>query len=216
MKAIANNNGNTRNRWHVFLVLMGTFILLSEVLGLSGWLFVLRKFIQGEGNVGYLLFFICYAASSLAMIPGTGMTILAGVLFSPVIAIAISSSGALLAAVLAFWIARRFARKRVERWLRGHEKYEKYSMFIKAHETRVLIFLRLIPVFPHVVLNYVFGLTRISFIPYVFWSWLCLLPGTTGYVLIANRISSDLLRGNIFFALLLSLILISVMIYFAW
>jgi uncharacterized membrane protein YdjX (TVP38/TMEM64 family) len=41
---------------------------------------------------------------------------------------------------------------------------------------------RLIPVFPFNLLNYGFGLTKIPFWTYVFWSWLCMLPGTVLYV----------------------------------
>jgi uncharacterized membrane protein YdjX (TVP38/TMEM64 family) len=213
---VVTENGNGRRRWHFFLILMGAVILLSETFGLSAWLFFLRNLIQHEGFAGNVLFVIIYAATSLALIPGTGLTILAGSLFPPFVAIILSSTGALIAAVLAFWIARRFARDRVEKWFMGHEKYEKYSSYIATHGIKILIFLRLIPIFPHVALNYVFGLARISFVSYVFWTWLCLLPGTTIYVLIANRISSDLFTGHIFFAMLFSLVLISVLIYLAW
>lgn len=214
--AIMIRKGPSRLRWHIFLICMGVLIVASETWGFSGWVLLIQKIVRNEGSLGYLLFVILYAVSSLALIPGTGMTVLAGILFSPVVAVALSSTGALLAAICAFLFARTFARKRVDAWLRGNEKYEKYNIYMEAHETRVLIIVRLIPVLPHVVLNYAFGLSRISFLQYVFWSWLCLLPGTAGYVLIAHVISANLLAGNVFPALGLSLILISVIIYFAW
>lgn len=208
--------GNRRYRWRLFLIVTGCLILSSEAFGFSGWLLFLQNLMQREGKVGYALFVILYAGTSLAMIPGTGMTLLAGLLFPPFVAIALSSAGALIASVLAFWIARRFARGRVERWLAGNEKYERYSSFVNAHEARVLIFLRLFPVLPQVTFNYVFGLTRISFVSYAFWSWLCLLPGTTLYVLIAGGISSNLSAGHIFLALLLSFVVLAITIYLAW
>jgi uncharacterized membrane protein YdjX (TVP38/TMEM64 family) len=46
----------------------------------------------------------------------------------------------------------------------------------------IVAVLRLIPIFPFNLLNYGFGLTRIPFWTYVFWSWLCMLPGTVLYV----------------------------------
>ena len=211
---MAKENG--RYRWHFFLILLGCLILLSEAFGLSGWLLFFQNLVRRDGKLGYAVFVVLYAATSLALIPGTGMTVLAGLLFPPTVAVALSSAGALVAAILAFWIARKFARTRVEKWLKGNEKYDKYGSLIKRHETRVLIFLRLIPVFPHVTLNYIFGLTRISFVTYVFWTWLCLLPGTIVYVLIANNISSALFSGHILYGLLLSSMLISAVIYLAW
>jgi uncharacterized membrane protein YdjX (TVP38/TMEM64 family) len=207
---------NRHYRWRFFLILIAGLILLAEAFGLSGWLLFFQNLIRHDEKIGYLVFVVLYAVTSLAMIPGTGMTVLAGLLFPPFIAVALSSIGALAAAILAFWIARKFARGRVERWLAGSEKYEKYSSIIKAHEVRVLIVLRLIPISPHVTMNYIFGLTRISFVAYVFWTWLCLLPGTIVYVLLANNISSALFSGHIFYGLLLSAILLAVLVYFAW
>ena len=46
--------------------------------------------------------------------------------------------------------------------------------------------LRLSPAMPFSLGNYLFGLTAIRFWPYVFTSWLFMLPGTFMYVYLGN------------------------------
>ena len=41
---------------------------------------------------------------------------------------------------------------------------------------------RLVPIFPYSLLNYAFGLTRVGFWTYLFWTWLAMLPGHLFYV----------------------------------
>ncbi len=52
----------------------------------------------------------------------------------------------------------------------------------EEHGAMIVAITRLIPIFPFNLLNYAFGLTKIPFWTYVFWSWLCMLPGTVLYV----------------------------------
>jgi len=56
---------------------------------------------------------------------------------------------------------------------------------------------RLIPLFPFTLLNYGFGLTKVSFKTYVFWSWLCMLPGTIIVVVGTDALTQGLTHGNI-------------------
>ena len=44
-----------------------------------------------------------------------------------------------------------------------------------------LAFTRLVPLFPFNLLNYAFGLTRISLRTYILTSFICMAPGTAGY-----------------------------------
>jgi len=56
---------------------------------------------------------------------------------------------------------------------------------------------RLIPLFPFTLLNYGFGLTKVSFQTYVFWSWLCMLPGTIIVVVGTDALTQGLTQGRI-------------------
>ena len=56
---------------------------------------------------------------------------------------------------------------------------------------------RLVPIFPFNLLNYGFGLTRVPFWTYVFWSWLCMLPGTVLYVVGADVVTKAVVQGEV-------------------
>ncbi|HIE28490.1 TPA: hypothetical protein EYP66_14515 [Candidatus Poribacteria bacterium] len=56
---------------------------------------------------------------------------------------------------------------------------------------------RLITIFPFSLLNYGFGLTRVNFCTYVFWSWLCMLPGTALYVVGSDAVTSGIAQGQV-------------------
>ena len=56
---------------------------------------------------------------------------------------------------------------------------------------------RLVPLFPFNLLNYGFGLTRVRLGTYIFWSWLCMLPGTLLYVVGTDAVISGLRQGKV-------------------
>jgi uncharacterized membrane protein YdjX (TVP38/TMEM64 family) len=56
---------------------------------------------------------------------------------------------------------------------------------------------RLVPLFPFNLVNYGFGLTRVEFRTYLFWSWLCMLPFTAVYVVGADMFVQGLESGEV-------------------
>jgi len=56
---------------------------------------------------------------------------------------------------------------------------------------------RLIPLFPFNLLNYGFGLTRVRFGTYVFWSWLCMLPGIVVFVAGTDAVVQFVMGGQV-------------------
>jgi uncharacterized membrane protein YdjX (TVP38/TMEM64 family) len=56
---------------------------------------------------------------------------------------------------------------------------------------------RLTPIFPFNLLNYGFGLTRVPFRTYLFWSWLCMLPGAFLYVVGADAVTKGVAQGKV-------------------
>ena len=73
---------------------------------------------------------------------------------------------------------------------------------------------RLVPLFPYNLLNYGYGLTRVRFATYVFWSWLCMIPATIVYVVGADAIFTAMRDGEIPWALLAALAVIIVLTFF--
>ena len=68
------------------------------------------------------------------------------------------------------------------------------------------------PIFPFNLLNYGFGLTRVRFWTYVFWSWLCMLPGTVLYVVGADAFTKGIAEGRVPWALVGTLVAAAVIL----
>ena len=72
----------------------------------------------------------------------------------------------------------------------------------ERHGAIIVAITRLVPIFPFNLLNYGFGLTRVPFWTYLFWSWLCMIPGTVLYVVGADAFTRGLAEGRVSWALI--------------
>ncbi|BAS75594.1 Os01g0884900, partial [Oryza sativa Japonica Group] len=87
-----------------------------------------------------------------------------------------------LAAAVAFLIARYFARERILKLVEGNKKFLAIDKAIGENGFKVVTLLRLSPLLPFSLGNYLYGLTSVKFLPYVLGSWLGMLPGSWAYV----------------------------------
>ncbi|KAF2552014.1 hypothetical protein F2Q68_00035300 [Brassica cretica] len=87
-----------------------------------------------------------------------------------------------MAASVAFLIARYFARERILKLVEGNKKFLAIDKAIGEDGFRVVTLLRLSPLLPFSLGNYLYGLTSVKFVPYVFGSCLGMLPGSWAYV----------------------------------
>ncbi|KAJ0085950.1 hypothetical protein Patl1_07727 [Pistacia atlantica] len=122
-----------------------------------------------------------YIAEILA-IPAIPLTMSAGLLFGSVIGTIIVSISGTVAASVAFLIARYFARDRILKLVEGNKKFLAIDKAIGENGFKVVTLLRLSPLLPFSLGNYLYGLTSVKFVPYVLGSWLGMLPGTWAYV----------------------------------
>ncbi|KAI8002187.1 TVP38/TMEM64 family membrane protein slr0305 [Camellia lanceoleosa] len=139
-------------------------------------------FIEGYGPVGYALFVAVYAGLEILAIPAIPLTMSAGLLFGSIIGTIIVSISGTVAASVAFLIARYFARDRILKLVEGNKKFLAIDKAIGENGFRVVTLLRLSPLLPFSLGNYLYGLTSVKFVPYVLGSWLGMLPGTWAYV----------------------------------
>ncbi|CAH8351836.1 unnamed protein product [Eruca vesicaria subsp. sativa] len=163
-------------------------LLIGSVGGFAGVGYVYRDqintfltqfstLIEGYGPAGYALFIAVYAA-----IPALPLTMSAGLLFGSLVGTIIVSISGTMAASVAFLIARYFARERILKLVEGNKKFLAIDKAIGENGFRVVTLLRLSPLLPFSLGNYLYGLTSVKFVPYVFGSWLGMLPGSWAYV----------------------------------
>jgi uncharacterized membrane protein YdjX (TVP38/TMEM64 family)/rhodanese-related sulfurtransferase len=126
--------------------------------------------------IGYL---VLYTLATVAFVPGAFITLAGGALFGPFWGSILNLAGATLGATLAFLVARFIAADWVERNAGGLLK--RVIDGVNAEGWRFVAFVRLIPLFPFNLSNYVLGLTRIPFHHYVLATLVCMAPGAIAY-----------------------------------
>ncbi len=157
-------------------------ILLWFILPLGKWLESSKTWIVERGAWGVVLFGLAYVLAVLALVPGAAVTIAAGWIFGAPLGTAAVSISSTAAAALAFLIARYLARERIARFAKKSKKFDAFDRAISEGDWKVVALMRLSPLLPFSVSNYLFGLTPVRFWPYVLASWLAMLPGTILYV----------------------------------
>jgi uncharacterized membrane protein YdjX (TVP38/TMEM64 family) len=94
----------------------------------------------------------------------------------------IVSASSVTAAALGFLIARYVARDHVERLVARNRNFQAIDRAIAEKGWKVVVLLRLSPLVPFSLSNYLYGLTGIRFSQFILASWVGMLPGTILYV----------------------------------
>lgn len=197
------------------ILLMGvvaTIIVLSYVLGIGEKLGALREWIQSLGALGPFVFVLIYTVAVITALPGSAITVIAGAIFGSVLGVIVVSIASTLGASLAFLIGRYFARDATAKWLSKREKFKKLDDLTEKHGAIIVALVRIVPIFPFNFVNYGFGLTSVRFWTYVFWSWLCMLPGTVLYVVGTDAISQAIIEKKIPWTLIGVLVVVGIIL----
>lgn len=146
----------------------------------------LLEWISGQGAWGAFLFVVAYILATVLFLPGFLLTLGAGLLFGVLKGSALVSVGSTLGASLAFLIGRYLARDWVAKKTEGNRQFKMVDEAVAGEGWRIVGLIRLSPIFPFNLLNYAFGLTKVSFRDYLLASWIGMLPATVMYVYIGS------------------------------
>lgn len=169
---------------------LGVVAGISILMG-GGYLFrgqikhFLDFFIQAVddwGIWGYLAYAAVYAGLEVLAVPAIPLTMTAGAIFGPVPGTIVVSISATFAATIAFLIARYAARDKIAKLAYKNKRFAAIDRAISRNGLKFVTLLRLSPLLPLAVSNYLYGLTSVDLGSYVLGSWLGMLPGTYAYV----------------------------------
>lgn len=150
------------------------------------------KWIESLGYVGGVAFVLVYIVATVAFIPGTALTLGAGVLFGTIFGSLYVFIGATLGAIAAFLIGRYLAREWISKKIEGNQKFAAIDRAVTHSGFKIVLLTRLSPVFPFNLLNYAFAITGVSLRDYAIAS-VGMLPGTVMYVYIGS-LAGDIAR----------------------
>jgi len=173
----------------VLAAMAGWAVLHREQINLEtldAWLSALGPW----APIGYVMLF---ALGTVAFVPGVVFSLAGGALFGPLWGSVWNLTGATLGATLAFLVARYVAGDWVER--RAGGLLRRLIDGVEAEGWRFVALVRLVPLFPFNLSNYVLGLTRIPIHQYVIATLVCMVPGAVAYTWLGHA-GRAALRGE--------------------
>lgn len=153
------------------------------------------EWIESLGAIGAVAFIGIYIVATVAFLPGSILTLGAGVVFGVWLGALYVFIGATLGATAAFLVGRYLARNWVAQKIANNDKFNAIDRAVGKEGLKIVVLTRLSPIFPFNLLNYAFGLTGVSIRDYIIGS-LGMIPGTLMYVYIGSLAGNLALIGT--------------------
>jgi uncharacterized membrane protein YdjX (TVP38/TMEM64 family) len=185
-------------RWAAAGAALVALVLAFRLLPVDTWLLGLVERIRDTGLRGAGLFVVLYVVATVLVMPASVLTLGAGFAYGPVYGSLLVVVASNLGALAAFLLGRTALRERVSHRLESQPRFSAVDAAVADQGFKVVLLLRLSPLFPFNLLNYALGLTRVRPRDYVLASLLGMLPGTVLYVYLGSLVTSvaQLSRGQ--------------------
>lgn len=168
------------------VLVLAAIVVLFRVLPVGHWLVQFKDYVRHLGPIGYVVYTLVYAACIVLFVPASILTVGAGAIFGFVGGTIVVVIGATLGATLAFLLARTILRRKVEAMTRDNVKFRSLDRAITREGSKIVLLIRLAPIFPFTYINYAFGLTGIRLVPYVIATFFGILPATFAFVYLSD------------------------------
>lgn len=155
-------------------------------LPLGRWTTSLAEYARDTGPAGVAVFFVAYVVSTVALLPGSILTLAAGFAYGPVWGLALASPASVAGATCAFLLGRTVLRGWAQRQVERSPRVRAIDAAVEREGFKLVLLLRLSPIFPFNLLNYALSLTRLTLGQYVLASAIGMLPGTALYVYLGS------------------------------
>lgn len=197
--------------FRLFLVMTVLFIIGFVIVNQFSDAESLLTYVRSAGVFGpFMIIGFIILEVVVAPIPGTFIVVGAGALFGTWFGALYAYIGNVLGSVIAFWLAKRFGRRLVER-LVSTPLLKSYDSFFNGHKELFLVFYAL-PVIPVDVLSFVCGLSLMRWRRFLFVMMFGFIPNTIILAFLGEQLASLSVVGMVFYTIIF-LVVFSV---FAW
>ncbi|MEQ3554219.1 TVP38/TMEM64 family protein [Pseudonocardia nematodicida] len=182
--------------WRLLLVLVGLVfatalvVLVARAYGLSvvPQFGEIRRVVEAAGPWGPVVFVLLQVVLNVPPFPRTVFTVSAGVLFGTTAGIALAVLATALSATVAFALVRLTGGRMIGRWARNPR-----ALWVRErldhHGILAVTSLRLMPLLPFAVMNYLAGLSSIRFWPYLIGTIIGSSPSTVAIVTLGDAVT---------------------------
>lgn len=158
-----------------------------------------RTWADSCGPLLPLVFFALHTLVCITPFPRTVFTLSAGMLFGPILGLSLAITATTVSAILALLLVRALDKERIRARL-THPTVRAIDTRLERRGWLAVGSLRLIAFAPFAVVNYCAGVSSVRMVPYIVATFLGIIPGTIGTVLLADALTSETSPGQILFS----------------
>ena len=174
----------------VLPIFVAAVAVAAKYFGIQEGVRRILQYIHDLGPWAPLAYMLFYALACIFAIPGSLLSLAGGFLFGLGAGILFVSAGATLGATLAFVVGRYLLRGWIVEKVGNNLKFQALDEAVAREGWKIVLLVRLCPIFPFPVTNYGFGITRVPLKQYVLASWIGMLPAMVVLVYIGSLASS--------------------------
>jgi len=182
----------------VALAALVAVVGVVRLLHVDALLLDLVAWVRSAGAAGMAAFALAYVAACVLFVPGLVLTLGAGFAYGVPLGVPLVWLSANAGAVAAFLLGRTALRDAIARRVEADPRFAAIDRAVAREGLKIVLLTRLSPVFPFNVLNYAYGLTRVSLRDYALGSLVGMVPGTILYVYLGSLATNlaDLSAGG--------------------
>lgn len=176
---------NSKLKYVGIAVIIAGLLASTQLINLQEILTNTLQWINDLGPSAAIVFIIIYMVATVFFFPASILTLGAGIIFDIFLGSLYVFIAASVGASLAFLVGRYIARGWVEKRIEGNPRFKAIDQAVAEEGMKIVLLTRLSPIFPFNLLNYAYGLTKVTFRDYVIGT-LGILPGTIMYVYVGS------------------------------
>ncbi|WCJ23673.1 SNARE associated Golgi protein family [Euphorbia peplus] len=182
----------------LFLLLLFSVVIAFFTLPVQQ---ILKDFLEWVhkdlGAWGPLVLAVAYIPLTVLAVPASVLTLGGGYLFGLPVGFIADSIGATIGATSAFLLGRTIGRPFVVSKLKDYPQFRSVAIAIQKSGFKIVLLLRLVPLLPFNVMNYLLSVTPVTVGEYMLASWLGMMPITLILVYIGTTLKdlSDVTHG---------------------
>ncbi|MGJ5633427.1 TVP38/TMEM64 family protein [Nostoc sp. CALU 1950] len=144
----------------------------------------IQALLKYSGIWAPVIYVALYVVATMLVLPSTVLNLTGGAIFGPWLGTVWTSVGAVIAAIIAFAFTRTIGREAIAKRLAG--RWQAMDAEVRRGGLFYMFAIRLVPIMPYGLVNFVAGLTSISFKDYVLGTTLGTVPSVLPFVLLGS------------------------------
>ncbi len=144
------------------------------------------EWFRSLGPLAIIPYIAVFVAAAVFFIPISGLILMAGTLYGFWMGYALAAASGLISIAVTYAVGKKLWRQRVEELRVGHPRFESILEAVSKHGPILVFLIRLNPLLPFSLLNYLFTIPKMDFRKYLLSSFLAMTPDIFFYLYVGH------------------------------